>query len=149
MKFKEPSGKGTSICGVKVAALGGLYARTDAERFPASQSADGLKRASTLFYADFKVACQFGMGAIKDTFKRSDYKNRNYKEVTELCAVMNHLGWEYYEGAAKSRAEGDKANAGKFAGYADYFFDRYHEICAWAEDGLSGDEASFFYAVLD
>ena len=118
------------------ADLQALYALSDAERFPASQPAEGLKRPSTLFYADFKVAVPFGMDAVRDTWNRCQFKNRNYKVLTELAGVLNHLGWEYY-------------NNPKYKDLSDFFFNRYEEVYAWAGENLKDEEARHFFAVLD
>lgn len=146
---------------IKVPAkLASLYALTDRERFPASQLADGLEREDTLFYADFSVAEPFGKKAVEDTFKRADFKNRGYKAVTELAAVMNHKCWEWY---AKFEALMEKGKhvetdaeanallkrAAHARGMSIFYEDRYHEVCAWAGENLKGDEATFFYSVLD
>ena len=129
--------------------IAGLYAQTDAERFPAAQLGEGLVRASTLFYADFKVAVPFGMNAVKDTFNRSNYKNRNYKAVTELAVVMNHLCWEYYHRAEEAAQKGIKALADKFSKLSEYFTERYNEVCEWVGANFTQEQAQFFWAILD
>ena len=131
------------------ASITSLYAHTDAERFPAAQLGEGLIRASTLFYADFKVAVPFGMNAVKDTFKNSNYQTRNYKAVTELAVVMNHLCWEYYYRAEEAAKKGIKALAEKFREFSQYFTDRYYEVCEWVDEHFTQEQAQFFWAILD
>lgn len=116
--------------------LAALYAQTDAERFPASQLAEGLERASSLYYADFKVAIPFGIKAVENTFANARYKTSDYKMVTELAVVMNNLCWEYYY-----KADGEKLSR--------YFADRYYEICDWAGKNFTPEQAQFFWAILD
>ena len=127
------------------ANLAAIYARTDRELFPASQMAQGLEREDTLNWADFTVAEPFGMTAVKDTFANADYKNRGYKYVTELAVVMNKKCWEWYTQA--ENAIGKVAE--KAREFSRYYSDRYYEICDWAAQNLKGDEATFFYSVLD
>lgn len=131
------------------AVLGGLYAHTDAERFPAAQLGEGLERESTLFFADFEVAVPFGMKAVKDTFARADYKNRGYKAITELAVVMNHLCWEYYAKFEEAAKQGLNALAEKWRIFSQYFTDRYNEICEWVNENSKPEEAQFFWAIMD
>ena len=131
------------------ATLTALYSMTDAQRFPAAQLGEGLERAQSLYYADFKVAVPFGMGAVKDTFKNSDYKNRDYKMVTELAVVMNHLCWEYYARAEEAAKKGIEALAEKFRELSQYFTDRYYEVCEWVDENFTQEQAQFFWAILD
>ena len=131
------------------AVLGGLYAHTDAERFPAAQLGEGLERESTLFWADFKVALPFGMKAVKETFEMADYKNRGYKAITELAVVMNHLCWEYYAKFEEAAKQGLNALAEKWRTFSQYFTDRYYEICEWVDENFKPEEAQFFWAIMD
>lgn len=133
-----------------------LYALSDAERFPASQLADGLERASSLYYADFKVAIPFGMPSVRDTFSRCYYKTAGYKMVTELAVVLNRLGWEYYDKGNMLKANPPPADKEKIEKavkkseeLAAYFFERFNEVNDWASENLKGDEAKHYYAVLD
>lgn len=74
-----------------------LYAINDAQRFPSFGPTDA-PRASTLFYADFKVAEAFGTRALRDTYRNcGDLRTRDPKEVTELAVVANHLMWEAHD----------------------------------------------------
>lgn len=129
--------------------LGALYALSDAERFPAAQLGEGLERASTIFYGDFKVAVPFGMKSVQDTFKNADYKNRGYKAITELAVVMNHLCWEYYGKAEEAAKQGLNALAEKWRNLSQYFTDRYNEICEWVDENFKPEEAQFFWAIMD
>ena len=52
----------------------------------------------TTFFDDFSIADRFGAAAIKDTYKRAfnEWKN-NYVYITELCMVLNHKCWMWYD----------------------------------------------------
>ena len=52
----------------------------------------------TTFWSDFSMAEQFGIEAVKDTFKRAfeEWKG-DYKFLTELVMVLNHKIWQWYE----------------------------------------------------
>ena len=129
-----------------ICKLGGLYAHTDAERFPSSQLAEGLERASTLFWADFSVADAYGIKAIQDTFDRCCFENRGYKAITELVIVLNHKIWEWYGRCENAATDSAK----KFCAKVRDLYQKYYEkVSAWAEEHLTGDEASFYYRVTD
>ena len=52
----------------------------------------------TTFWTDFSIAATYGISAIKETYQRifTEWKN-DYKYLTELVMVLNHLGWDFYE----------------------------------------------------
>ena len=52
----------------------------------------------TSFWSDFTIADRFGVGAIKDTYKRAfnEWKD-NYKYLTELVMVLNWKIWQFHE----------------------------------------------------
>ena len=52
----------------------------------------------TTFWSDFSTAEQFGIEAVKGTFKRAfeEWKG-DYKFLTELVMVLNHKIWQWYE----------------------------------------------------
>lgn len=52
----------------------------------------------TTFWQDFSIADKFGNTAIEDTYNKakSEWKN-DYKLWTELCLVLNHKIWQWYE----------------------------------------------------
>lgn len=128
------------------AGFANLYALSDAERFPASQLAEGLERESTLFWADFSVADCFGISAIEDTFKRCYFKTSGYKVVTELAVVLNHKIWQWYGRAEEETDEGKKKYCEKVQ---DLYNGYYEQVCAWVDANLKGDEATFFWRVMD
>ena len=131
-------------------ALACAYALADKDRFPGAQLAEGLDRESTLFWGDFTVADRFGMKAIKETFENAHYKGRGYKGVTELAVVLNNKGWEWYTRAEEERKLGLNAKAAMSEEKAQYYFDRFNEVCGWAYNGgMTAEESVFFHSVLD
>lgn len=89
----------------------------------------------TTFYQDFTIADQFGISAIKDTFKRAftEWKD-NYKYLTELVMVLNHKIWEYYE-------INDE--------YATVYNELWGKADEYACENLHGEEAAYFFRVTD
>ena len=49
----------------------------------------------TTFWNDFSIAATYGIPAIKETYQRvfAEWKD-DYKYLTELVMVLNHLGWD-------------------------------------------------------
>lgn len=90
----------------------------------------------TTFWSDFSIADAFGVAAIKDTYNRA-FKNwkSNYKYLTELVVVLNHKIWYYYQ-------EGNEV-------YAKLYNDLWMKCDEWACEHLKGDEAAYYYRVLD
>ena len=99
-----------------------------------SESFCGYKQITT-FYSDFSIADNFGINAIKDTYKRAfnEWKN-NYKYLTELVMVLNWKIWEHYE----SNDE-----------YAKVYNDLWEKADGYACDNLKGDELAYFYRTTD
>lgn len=127
-------------------ALRTLYALTDAERFPASQLAEGLERASSLYWADFSVADAFGVDAVKDTFANAHYKTIGHKMLTELALVCNHKAWQHFD-LAKIGSDEEKMDLHFELGtlYRDY----WEIVDDYAKETLKGDELDFYSRVID
>ena len=89
----------------------------------------------TTFWDDFTIADAFGIGAVKDTFKRAfrDWKT-NYIYLTELVIVLNWKIWQHYE---KRRA------------LAEVYNDLWGQADEYACTHLKGEELKFFYRVTD
>ena len=90
---------------------------------------------TTTFMMDFSIADKFGIGAIKDTYKRAfeEWKD-SYVYLTELVIVLNLKIWEWYE---------------KNEDVAKVYNSLWEEADAYACDNLKGDELSFFYRITD
>ena len=92
------------------------YALDSVQRFPCFNPEDNEKRVGTTFYGDFKVAAVTGgLKGLKDTFWRAfaEWKN-DAKYMTEMCLVLNHLGWECHQVGQEE--------------FAKFFFEKYHYV---------------------
>lgn len=94
----------------------------------------GYKPIST-FYTDFSIADNFGVSAIKDTYKRAfnGWKS-DYKMLTELVMALNWKIWEHY---------------GHNDVYASLYNDLWEKTDEYALDNLKGDEFTYFYRTID
>ena len=99
-----------------------------------SEAAFGYKQITT-FYEDFSIADNFGIDAIKDTYKRA-FKNwkDDYKYLTELVMVLNWKSWEHANTNEK---------------YAKLYSDLWGETDLYATEHLKGDELRYFYRTTD
>lgn len=89
----------------------------------------------TTFYTDFSIADNFGIEAIKDTYKRAfkEWRN-NYKYLTELVMALNWKIWEHHE----SNEE-----------FASIYNELWSETDKYAQENLTGEELSYFYRTTD
>ena len=94
----------------------------------------GYKPIST-FYTDFSIADNFGVSAIKDTYKRAfnGWKS-DYRMLTELVMALNWKIWEHY---------------GHNDVYASLYNDLWEKTDEYALDNLKGDEFAYFYRTID
>ena len=94
----------------------------------------GYKPIST-FYMDFSIADNFGVDAIRDTYKRAteEWKS-DYKMFTELVMALNWKIWEHH-------GHNDK--------YAKLYNELWGEADLWATESLKGEELSYFYRTTD
>ena len=94
----------------------------------------GYKPIAT-FWNDFSIADNFGVTAVKDTYKRafSEWKD-NYKYLTELVMVLNHKIWQWYE-------HNDTL--------ARVYNDLWQEAEIYASENLKGKELDYYYEVTD
>lgn len=89
----------------------------------------------TTFYEDFSIADNFGLSAIKDTYKRAmEAWKSDYKYLTELVMALNWKIWEHYE-------QNDA--------YAKLYDKLYREADEYACNNLKGEELSYFYQTTD
>ena len=89
----------------------------------------------TTFFEDFSIADNFGVNAIKDTYKRAfaEWKD-NYKYLTELVMVLNWKSWQHYH---------------KNDEYAKLYVELYEKADAYACENLKGDELAYYYKTTD
>lgn len=120
-----------------------VYATTDKEKFPSFNGNE--ERPNTTFFADFMVCdlCYRGnekkrLDAIKDTFNRAfeGWKD-NYKYLTELTMMLNHLLWYYYE------KEGEESKT------AHLYNDLWGKCENYVRDNLKDEEAEYYYRISD
>ena len=99
-----------------------------------SEAMFGYKQKTT-FFTDFSIADNFGVNAIKDTYKRAfkDWKS-NTEYITELVMVLNWKIWQWY---------------GKNDEYAELYNTLWEEADAWCCDNLTGDDLAYFYRTTD
>lgn len=89
----------------------------------------------TTLWEDFSIADEFGLVAIKDTYKRAfEFAKNNYIYLTELVMVLNHKIWFWYD------KDGEKARL-------------YNDLWAMADshamDNLKDDELTYFLNITD
>lgn len=89
----------------------------------------------TTFWNDFSTAEQFGIEAVKGTFKRAfeEWKG-DYKFLTELVMVLNHKIWQWYE---------------KNDELARVYNALWEEADNYGCENLKGEELDYFYETLD
>ena len=89
----------------------------------------------TTFWSDFSTAEQFGIEAVKGTFKRAfeEWKG-DYKFLTELVMVLNHKIWQWYE---------------KNDELARVYDALWEEADNYGCENLKGGELDYFYETLD
>lgn len=89
----------------------------------------------TTFWMDFSIADNFGMAAIKDTYRRAfDEWKSDYKYLTELVMVLNYKIWQWYE------TDEEKARL---------YYDLWEKTQSYGYDNLKDDELTYFYRTLD
>ena len=128
-------------------AIQQVYATSDKEKFPSYDPETQKKRTSTTFAADFLV-CDFTypgdekrrIAGIKDTYKSAfDGWKSDYKYMTEMELVFNHLGWHYYH------AEGENSPTAKL------YFGLSEKVQNYIYDTFGNDQEAmdFHYRVTD
>ncbi|MBO7461994.1 MAG: hypothetical protein J6T96_05315 [Bacteroidales bacterium] len=95
----------------------------------------GYKPIST-FYTDFSIADNFGIDAVKDTYKTCfENWSSDYKMLTELVMALNWKIWEHF-------------NAGN-DGFAEVYNELWEKADAYAMDNLKDEELSYFLRTTD
>ncbi len=89
----------------------------------------------TTFWSDFSIADQFGLPAVRDTFRRAfeEWKG-DYKYLTELVLVLNHKIWQYHE----TRPE-----------FAEVYQLLWEQADLYATENLKDDELGYFLDTTD
>lgn len=89
----------------------------------------------TTFWMDFSIADNFGLDAIKDTYRRAfaEWKD-DYKYLTELVMVLNWKCHQWYEVDDKKM---------------ELYEDLYYKTNDYAWDNLKGEEQKYYYKTTD
>lgn len=89
----------------------------------------------TTFWSDFTIADNFGLSAIKDTYRRAfnDWKN-NTEYITELTLILNWKIW-YWK---------DKNEL-----YARTYNDLWAEADQWCMENLKDEDLQYFLRTTD
>lgn len=99
-----------------------------------SEAFCGYKQITT-FFEDFSIADNFGISAIKDTYKRAfEEWKKDYKYLTELVMVLNWKCWQHHE---------------KNEAYSELYSDLFYEAREYAFDNLKGEELTYFIRTTD
>ena len=89
----------------------------------------------TTFYKDFSIADNFGINAIKDTYKRAFNEWKiDYKYITELTMVLNWKIWEHYKTNLK---------------YANLYNDLWEQLKTWVYENFNDNQLSYYYRTTD
>lgn len=90
----------------------------------------------TTFWQDFSIADTLGIKAIRDTYQRAfnEWKS-DYKYLTELVMVLNHKIWQHYD--AKNYI------------LSSLYDELWREADIWAGENLKGEEADYYYRILN
>lgn len=102
-----------------------------------SEAFCGYKQITT-FFEDFSIADNFGVDAIKDTYKRAfkEWKN-DYKYITELCMVLNWKSWEHADGYVAKNP------------ICNLYVKLFSELQDWCYDNLKGEALEYFIRTTD
>lgn len=89
----------------------------------------------TTFWSDFSIADQFGINAVKDTYKRSKYWIKDCKMWTELCIVLNKRCWQHYNAGRKQLSQ--------------VYSELYYQARDLALDTYKDEDFDYFYQMTD
>ena len=89
----------------------------------------------TTFWEDFYIAYRYGHDAIRDTYRRVMTEwSHDYRYMTELTLVLNHLIWATYER--------DKSAA-------VVFDELWRKHLDWVYDNFNEEELRYHYRITD
>lgn len=92
-------------------------------------------KPQTTFYTDFSIADNFGLTAIKDTFKRAfDSWKENHIYLTELVMALNWKIWEHYETNKR---------------IAELYNELWQKADEYAVNNLKGEQLKYYYRTTD
>ena len=93
-------------------------------------------KPKTTFFEDFSIADNFGIEAVKDTYRRAleTAKFMGYEYLTEFVMALNWKIWQHYE---------------KNEPLARVYNELWMSACEVAEETLKGDELAYYYKTID
>lgn len=100
-----------------------------------SESFCGYKQKTT-FWMDFSIADNFGVKAVKDTYKRAfkEWKS-DHIYLTELAMVMNWKCWQHYDNGNEELSK--------------LYEELYYKTDEYALNNLKGEELSYYVRTTD
>lgn len=109
---------------------------------------------SYTFYSDFSIAefCEVYMhdaNAVIDTYKRvKESWGKDIKAITEVCMVLNHKIWSFYDGVDSSYLKCSEEWRQKFAEVYQSLYDDCTEYIQ-KTFGNDSEAMSYYYEVTD
>lgn len=91
-------------------------------------------KTRTIYFEDLSIAEHFGTTAIMDTVNMAMKFETDYKNLTELCMVLNHKIWFTYK-TNQPRAE-----------LYQYLWEKVKKCL---ETNLKGEQLEYFYRTTD
>jgi hypothetical protein len=90
----------------------------------------------TTYYSDLSIAEPFGKDAIVDTVRRAIKHKINNDYIIELCIVLNHKSWIWYDRDENSP-------------FVKIYSDLYYMVRDWCFDNLKGADLQKFIRLTD
>ena len=109
---------------------------------------------SYTFYSDFSIAefCEVYMhdaNAVVDTYKRvKESWGKDIKAITEVCMVLNHKIWSFYDGVDSSYLKCSEEWRQKFSELYQSLYDDCTEYIQ-KTFGNDSEAMSYYYEVTD
>ena len=95
----------------------------------------GYKPIST-FWEDFSIAEKCSVLSIKQTYEMAfKFWKSNYKMMTELCMVLNHKIWLWYDLQNEDLSK--------------VYNGLWEQLDIYLQDNLTGDELDYYYRTTD
>lgn len=93
-------------------------------------------KPKTTFFEDFSIADNFGIAAVKDTYKRGlkTAQFMGYEYLTEFVMVLNWKIWQHYK---------------KNEALARVYNDLWEQAAEIAQETLQGEELAYYYRTVD
>lgn len=100
----------------------------------------------TTFFMDFSIADEFGIEAVKDTYKRAfEEWHNNVVYITELSLVLNWKCWQHYEQFLTASLDEKK----RHDDLARLYHDLYYQNHDWCYENLTGVDLDYYFYTTD